>query len=112
MPTTLTTRAVEKSTFIITAAFTDEDDAAVVPNSITWSLTDKDGNVVNSRSAESETPATSVDIVLGGDDLALTEHADNERILTVETDYDSSLGSGLALRDEVRFRIAPLANVS
>jgi hypothetical protein len=32
MPTTLTTAAVEQSTYIISAAFTDENDVAVVPD--------------------------------------------------------------------------------
>ena len=63
--------AIEQSTYVITASFTDETGAAVVPNSVTWTLVNGDGQVVNSRSAVSVTPASSVTIVLSGDDLDL-----------------------------------------
>ena len=109
MPTTLTIQAVERSTFAITAAFTDETGAAVVPNSgLVWTLTDVVGNVINSRENVSIASASSVTVVLSGADLAISDtYRDNRRMLTFEGAYNSSLGSGLAIVDWVEFSILP-----
>ena len=108
MPTVLTgdaNKAVEASTFVINAAFTDEDDAAVTPSSITWTLTDAAGNVINSRQdVVVDTPAASIDIVLFNADLAIAGQ-DRKRVLTVDAVYDSNAGSDLPLRDFVEFEI-------
>ena len=48
MPTILTTQALPNNTYIITAAFTDDDGAPVTPNAgATWSMTDNSGNISN-----------------------------------------------------------------
>ena len=113
MPTNLTTRAQEESSYTITAAFTDEDGSAVTPSSVTWTLTDTYGNVINSRSGVSVTPGTSVDITLSGDDLAISESGDFiNRILTVEAVYDSSYGTDLPLKDSATFQIDNLKAVT
>ena len=112
MPTNLSDRALEEGTYIVTATFTDEDDASVIPDSITWTLTDKNGTVINSREDVSvATPATAVDIVLSGDDLAVTSTG-TLRILTVEAVYDSDAGLDLPLKDEARFHVTDLKNVT
>ena len=108
MPTELAGTAIEESTFIVTASFTDEDDAAVTPNTVTWTLTDADGVVINSQLDGSVTPGTAVEIVLSGDDLALDAGRTSERVLLIEGDYDSAAGSGLPLRDECRFDVTNL----
>ena len=111
MPTNLSDRACESSTYIVTATFTDEDGDSVIPDSITWTLTDKKGNVINSREdVEVSSPATAVDIVLSGDDLAVTSTG-TLRILTVEAVYDSDAGLDLPLKDEARFHITDLKNI-
>lgn len=113
MPTTLTTSAIERSTFVVTADFTDHAGAPVVPVSMAWTLTDGSGAVVNSRSAVTISPlASSVNIVLSGADLALPSAGDPVRVLTLQGTYDSSLGNGLPLKDEVRFAIVGLEAVS
>ena len=62
--------AVEGSNAFITGTFTDRFDEPVIPNSITWSLTDEDGTVINSRSDISiAVPAASVTVAISGDDL-------------------------------------------
>jgi hypothetical protein len=99
MPVNITDKkAVEKSTLIVTAAFTDEDGNAVTPNNITWTWTDEDGTVINSREdVVVVTPAASVNIVLYGDDLQILSAesaAEVIRIVTLEYDYDSSIGAG------------------
>lgn len=110
MPTTIKTQANEESTFKITVAFFDAADAAVTPKSATWSLLDKDGNVVNSRDAVTITPLdTTVDIVLSGDDLL---RADGKtRKLLVQAIYDSDEGTDLPLNDELTFQIYNLAGL-
>lgn len=116
MPTTLTTQAVERSTFAITASFTDETGAAVVPNSgLTWSLLKKvDGveTVVNSRNAVAITSAASVTIVLHGDDLALVAGEPKTRWVLVQGTYTSTLGIDLEIKEQVRFTIADLVGVT
>lgn len=110
----LETHAVEKSTFLVTASFKDAAGDAVVPNSVTWTLTDKEGTVINSRTGESETPAASIDIVLSGLDLAIQagESYFGERILTVEAVYNSTEGTNLPLKAEVHFIVDNLVKIT
>jgi hypothetical protein len=110
MPTTLTTRAVEQSTFAIVATFTDEAGAPMIPNALAWSLLNGEGTIINSRTAVSITPAASVTIVLSGADLVASEGS--TRVVLLEGSYDSDLGDDLPLRDTVTFEIANLIGVS
>ena len=107
MPVKATAYAVERSTFVVSAAFTDETAASVTPSSITWRLEDDSGRTINSRSAVTVTPASSITIVLSGADLQLLDQ-DNEseiRRLTIEALYTSSLGAGLSLSDSYEFKV-------
>ncbi len=80
-----------RSTIIFTFSFADEDEEAVTPVSANWTLTDSEGNVINSRSAVAISPlATTADIVLSGDDTARIS-TDTQRILTVSGTYNSDL---------------------
>lgn len=106
---TLSTNATDGSTYVVTATFTDEAGDSVVPNTLTWSLRDGTGGIVNSRDEVSLSPAASVTIVLQGDDLLYADGA--TRYLTVEGDYDSTNGSGLPLTAEVRFSVDNLVGV-
>lgn len=108
----LTDKAIEESTFVVTAAFTDEDGGAVTPNSATWTLTDLEGNVINEREDVSISPDTSVYIVLSGDDLAMQGDGPSEdRLLLVKALYDSAKGSNLSLNGAVQFTIVGLTSV-
>ena len=110
--TILSTKAVERSTYVVTIAFSDEAGSAVVPDSITWDLTDTSGNVVNSRLAVAiALPAASVDIVLSGVDLAIQRPGILGRVLTIEAVYDSDSGDDLPFKDEIRFQMLPLLMV-
>jgi len=111
MPTVLTAQAVEKSTFVITASFYDEDNNLVAPTTLTWTLTDQFGLVMNSRVAVTLTPAATVTVVLHGDDLALPDRSRTGRVLTFQGVYQSSLGT-LELKDAVEFTIIDLVAVS
>ncbi len=101
----------ERSTCVISVSFTDESGAAVTPTAVTWTLTDAAGTVINDREDESVTPASEVDIVLKGDDLALPEDTTSLRLLTVEATYNSTYGSGLPLKDCCRFYVENLPSV-
>ena len=113
MPTTFTTPIPnEKGTAVLGVAFTDEDDSAVTPSTITWTLTDINGTIINNRDAESITPASSINIVMSGDDLALDAGVGDTRIVTVEWVYTSSYGVGLPGKDQAKFSIKDLVAVT
>lgn len=113
MPTTLSIKAIEEATYIITAAFTDEDGNAETPKAgLVWTLTDGNGNIVNDREDVALIEATSIDIVLSGDDLAVLAGETQTRILLIEGTYDSALGSDLPIRDEATFEITNLTGVT
>lgn len=108
MPTILTKKAHEEGTYVITADFYDDLGVAVAPDTLTWTLTDEAGTIINSRSDVSvSTPTSSEDIVLSGDDLALQtgESGDTMRIVTIEATYDSTTGLDLPLKDTATFYI-------
>jgi hypothetical protein len=101
--------AVEKSTYIVTMNFIDENDEAVAPASATWSLTDEAGNIINSREdVVLSGLAEEMSVVLSGDDLGLAAGFSGnaeKRIFTVEATYNSDLGVGLPLRDQLEFPV-------
>lgn len=102
----------ERSAKIIVVPFTDETGAAVTPSSITWTLSDTLGTIINGREDVSITPASSVTIVLSGDDTALGDaYFGSQRKLTVKAVYDSDAGSDLELNHEETFSIIDLTNV-
>ncbi len=115
MPTEIETpKAVEKSTFIVTATFRDENKTLVVPDTMKWSLTDKDSTIINSRDGIVITSlASSVDIVLFGDDLAILAGKSEElRFLVLEGTYTSPLGVGLPLNDQLIFTVFNIRKVT
>ena len=111
--TKLTAVAGEESTYVIEVAFEDETGAAVIPNtsSIKWTLTDTYGNVINSRNQVAVASASTINIVLSGDDLSIGTSG-LTRVILIEATYNSSLGSNLPLREEVRFNIADYVKVT
>lgn len=108
MPTLLTARATEGSTYAVTIPFTDEDGDPVVPNEVLWTLTDEDGEIVNAREDVIETPASSVEIALSGDDLPVNGRLVWTLFLTVEATYDSDLGTDLPLVAQSRIEVIAL----
>lgn len=113
MATILTDQATERATYVIDVSFTNEAGVAVVPTAATWTLTDRAGTVINSRSAVSISPlASSVSIVLQGADLALPDMRKRARFVTIEYTYNSTLGTGLPGKVETEFYIDPLRAVS
>ena len=112
MPATLTTAAVERSTYVITLTYKDEDGNAVTPDSVSWTLTDGHGNIINSREDVAiAVPSTTNDVVLQGADLVCRGRKDETRILTASIVYDSSAGSNLPGKEQVSFRVENLQAV-
>jgi hypothetical protein len=113
---TLSVHAVEKSTYIVTATFKDEDEVLVVPNIITWTLTDESGNVIHSRTDVSvAVPLSTINSLLQGLDLAMQtlETAGTVgRVMTVNATYNSTLGGNRPLKGEVKFFVDNLLKVT
>ena len=125
MPSILTTKAVEGSTYIISATFTDDSGSAVTPGSIAYTLTTENGYIVNSLENEAVTPGTSVDIVLSGDDLQILNGESKtvvtingekfnqvNRHCTIEWVYDSNAGQDLPGKDVAIFPLIDLTAIT
>ena len=115
----ITEHAPEEGTFPIVVSFWETVDgvaALVTPNNdITWTLTDKNGTVVNARSSVAAgTPATSITIVLKGDDLALSDtYVGRLRYLLVECTYDSAeYGNDCPFKAQAEFVIDDFVKVT
>lgn len=109
---TLTEEAVEESTLVVSVTFLDEADEEITPLSVDWTLTDRYGVVVNERDGVSVTPATTVTLLLTGDDLMLLGEMDSgQRLLLVEATY-SGHGATVNLREEIEFTVRALTGVS
>ena len=104
MPITVTEHAREESTFPLTVAFTYTSgtvSVGFVPNTVLWSLKDKDGTTINNRSNVSATAGSSVNIVLQGDDLAITGTVRKIVKLLLEGTYNSTtFGNNLPYTEE------------
>jgi len=112
MGKTLSVRANEEGTIVITVAVTDAAGSAVTPDTALWSLTDLDGAAINSRTAVAiAVPAASDDIVLSGDDLP-TSGSDRELLLLYYGTYTSTEGAGLPFKEQVRFWVNDLKAVT
>jgi len=101
----LAEEAFESSTYVISVSFYNENEEAITPKTFQWSLTETDGSIVNGRSDVAETPATTINIVLSGDDLAITDNAPTIRLVALEATYDSDLGIDLPLNEDYQFLI-------
>jgi len=101
--------ANEKGTCVISCAFTDENNTAIVPKTFMWTLTDSMNNVINNREQVEVTNLdSSINIVLSGDDLAVLSYEHDpwvKRFFICEATYDSSFGDDLPLKDQTHFNI-------
>ena len=103
----MATKATDLSTYVVRVSFFDENGDPTTPLTALWTLTDDVNNVINGRDQEPiVSPAQIEDILLTDDDLAFSDG--ENRVLTVESTYDSDLGSGLPLNAEYRFKVADL----
>lgn len=102
--------AVEQSVFWITVDFLDEDNNAMAPDVATWTLTDMQGNLINSREDVSITdPETEEVIELSGDDLVVDGNDIVQRLLTVEGTYTSvNYGASKPFKIQIQFPVEPV----
>jgi hypothetical protein len=106
-------KAVEESTFVLTASFIDENDLPVTPNAgLVYTLTDEAGNIINDLENMPLTPDTNVDILLFGDDLSIGYAKKAKLIILVEGSYDSTLGNNLPLKDSCTFTVEGLLKIT
>jgi len=99
----------EKSAIGIRIMPENESGGAVIPTACTWTLTDMDGVVINSRNAVVITPlSSSMTVWLSASDLAITEgHYREARLFTVEATCN-----GLPWKRECLFYVANLVAVA
>lgn len=113
MPVTIAEHAKEESTFPLTVEFSYLSGTVSVlfaPNTILWSWADKDGNIINSRSSVSLAASSSVNIVLEGDDLAISGTFRKIGKLLVEGTYNSTFGNNKPYTEEATIIIDNLVN--
>jgi len=98
MATVIPISAPEKGSIKIQVECKDpEDDSAIFPMTVDWTLMDIDGATINNRSGETATPAKVVEFFLSGDDLKIVDDAKpfEYRLLALEGTYNSeATGSG------------------
>ncbi len=92
--------------------FTDEDSPPneITPLTVTWTLTDQSGNVINERANVPVTPATTVAFLLTANDLAITGH-NVQRVIMLTWTYDSTQGDGLVGRAQGKFSIEKMVGI-
>ena len=113
MPTRLTTLANEKGVYVVKVDFADEDGNGVTPDSIKYTLTDVKGNIINSiSSAVCSNPATSVNIELSSNDLAVPNRRQTRRKLLIHAVADLQIGNNRDIYDECEFEIANFIGLS
>lgn len=97
--------AYEGSTAQATVTFKDQDASTFTPKTLTWTLYDGAGDVVNSRSAVSITPASTVSVVMSGADLAMNDETLDREVRTIkfEGTYDSGSYTDLPFALPLRF---------
>lgn len=104
----------EEGTKSITLSnFIDELKAPATMKTLTWTLVDLDGAVINDRLNVPLTPAATVSFAVYGDDLVLSGSTsrDRKRRITIKGTYDSTLGDDLPLTAECEFEIEQFAGI-
>lgn len=106
-------KAKEQGTYIIVLEFTDTNDNPYYPKTLKWSLTDIEGNAINSRDeVEVQNPLDTTTISLSGSDLAIGTNG-HQRLLAVQATYDSSTyGNDLPLNCDILFTIEDIVAIS
>lgn len=102
----------ERTTFVITVSFTDEDDNPVTPTTATYRLDDKESRTTIISSTSIGSPSSSVDIVITSDqNFIIRSRKEYEiRRLTVEFDYEGSGGPSHGTA-EYRYKLVNLYGV-
>ena len=106
------TKVKEEGTATFKVMFYDEDDNLVVPDSITWTLSDDKRNVINGRlNVAVIVPASTIYVQISGNDNVREGYGIKRRLL-VKWIYDSSYGNDLPQYEEIWFTLEDLVMVS
>ena len=108
--------ATDQSSYVVKVDFTDESGDAVTPTAATWTLTDGNEDLVNSREDVTiSSLAATISIPLSGADLDVDEdggRTENLSCLVISASYNSSLtGTLLPIRKAVKFLVTDLPQV-
>ena len=107
------THAREENSYTISMQFKDEDGTTCTAETLTWTLTDMDGNIINSRDGESVTPSSTTETVtLTPSDTTIVAGQSNERLFLAEWTYDSDYGTGLTGKKQAIFIIDDLLHIT
>lgn len=94
------------STYVIPLRLLDEEDSLSPPLTLSWSLFNEAGKIVNGRTnQEFAQLASTMNLVLEGDDLPDDQ---GELMVLFDGTYNSTLGSNRKIRGGVRFDVVPL----
>ncbi len=113
-PEIITDFVEEESSISIGIAITGLDDEALTPNTFEWTLTDVDGNIINSRVFTAQTPAATNWVDLEGDDLVLPGTSGVRVVTTKGTMNTTRDGVPLINKPytkEKRFEICKVLNI-
>jgi hypothetical protein len=88
----------ERSTVVLTVAFTDDDGAAVTPDSATYRIDDRASRTAILAATVIGSLSTSVDLTITSEQNAIVKprKAFEVRTVTIEFDYDGSTKHGTA----------------
>lgn len=101
---TLSPASINQNTYIIDGEVKNQDGDPQVPSSLSWTLTDLDGNIINNREEVTIVASDTFHIVLYGDDLNIEDSY--TRVITVDGEYDSiEYGNNLPVRVQAQFNI-------
>lgn len=95
---------IDKASLVLEFQVTNEQGLVVTPISMKWSLVDETDAIVNARENVSVTPASTMSIVLTGNDTAYLEGNDTRKVL-IEGTYLSTLGT-LTVKKTVTFTVS------
>ena len=116
MPLKLIGKATEKSSIGVKWTFTKADGSDAIVTALTWTLTDIDGNVINSRQGVVvSTPQPSETVILSGNDLVLQDQSNDYelRVMTIEAMYDPENGDeDVPLKESAEFPVYNLRAIS
>lgn len=96
--------ARERSTYVVRMTFRDARGELIAPDTLVWSLYDGAGEIVNNRDKVAVVgPASTVEIVLTGADLAMDGlHRTEMRMVLAHATYDA----GKTIRETAEFYLA------
>ena len=109
----LTTDAFEKSTYIIKLTIEDEIGNLIIPTSLSWTLSNNFGVIINNRQDIPILSPVSIEhVVLSGDDLQITKELGRKRVITVKGTCDFVFGNNLPINGQAFFNITSSAIIT